>query len=210
MTGPHRSDPELVALHTLRCGGATSMARLAAAVGPVVTVDLEEVVLGLAAQGLVAHASEPFDGWRLTDEGRRTCTERVTAELEQAGARPHVRSAYRDFLALNPRTLEICSDWQVRSRDPLVLNDHTDRTYDAQVLRRLATVDASVQRVCVHLSARLHRFSHYGPRLGAALHRAMQGDARQVADALDSYHTVWFQLHEDLLVTLGRERQGPP
>jgi hypothetical protein len=28
-----------------------------------------------------------------------------------------------------------------------------------------------------------------------------------VADTLDSYHTVWFQLHEDLLVTLGISRE---
>jgi hypothetical protein len=27
-----------------------------------------------------------------------------------------------------------------------------------------------------------------------------------VADSTESYHTVWFQLHEDLLATLGMPR----
>ena len=35
------------------------------------------------------------------------------------------------------------------------------------------------------------------------------GDTRFVASPrVDSYHSVWFELHEDLLATLGFERTG--
>lgn len=88
----------------------------------------------------------------------------------------------------------------------MVLNDHTDRAYDEGVLARLAAVDAEVQPICRNLAARLSRFGQYGPRLAFALDRAQQGDVGFVADGLDSYHSVWFQLHEDLLVTLGINR----
>ena len=35
----------------------------------------------------------------------------------------------------------------------------------------------------------------------------MAGDVTSVADTLDSYHSVWFQLHDDLLVTLDVSRE---
>ena len=53
----------------------------------------------------------------------------------------------------------------------------------------------------------LMRFGLYGTRLTAALERALAGNTAYVTDTLDSYHTVWFQLHEDLLVTLGISRE---
>lgn len=199
-------DPDFIVLHTLRCRGAVSAERLTASVGPLTSGDTEDALLALATRGLVTHDGGVFGGWRLTDAGREADAEWVALELAHADARPAVHAAYGDFLDLNQRTLDICSAWQVRSFEPLVLNDHTDRAYDAGVLRRLATLDAQAQAVCARLAALLHRFSHYGPRLASALDRARQGDLDEVADSLDSYHSVWFQLHEDLLVTLGINR----
>lgn len=201
-------DPDFIVLHTLRCSGAASTERLAASVGPLTSADTEDTLLGLAARGLVTHDRGVFGGWRLTAAGHDADAEWIAVELTRADARTDVHAAYGDFLDLNQRTLDICSAWQVRSFEPLVLNDHTDRAYDTGVLRRLAAVDAQAQAVCARLAARLHRFSHYGPRLAAALDRARQGELDQVADSLDSYHAVWFRLHEDLLVTLGIDRDG--
>lgn len=204
----HR-DADFVVLHALRCCGAASTERLAASLGPLTSSDAEDVLLGLAARGLVTHDRGVFGGWRVTDAGLDVDARWVALELERADAGPEVQAAYDDFLDLNQRTLDICSAWQVRSFDPIVLNDHADKVYDAGVLRRLAKVDAQAQTVCARLAARLHRFSHYGPRLASALDRARRGELDQVSDGLDSYHSVWFQLHEDLLVTLGIERSKP-
>ncbi|NQV20995.1 MAG: hypothetical protein HQ511_06225, partial [Rhodospirillales bacterium] len=42
----------------------------------------------------------------------------------------------------------------------------------------------------------------------AALEKAEDGETEFVSGAkVDSYHTVWFELHEDLLRILGRERE---
>ena len=51
------------------------------------------------------------------------------------------------------------------------------------------------------------RFGLYGTRLTTALERTLGGNIAYVTDTLDSYHSVWFQLHEDLLVTLGISRE---
>ena len=53
----------------------------------------------------------------------------------------------------------------------------------------------------------MRRFERYRVRLTDALVRAEAGALEYIADSTASYHTVWFQLHEDLLVTLGIPRQ---
>jgi hypothetical protein len=76
------------------------------------------------------------------------------------------------------------------------------------VLERLIALDADAQALCARLGAVLQRFSHHGPRLAAALARARSGELDLITDSLDSYHSVWFQLHEDLLVTLTISRDA--
>lgn len=56
------------------------------------------------------------------------------------------------------------------------------------------------------LGAGFNRFGRYRVRLIEALARAQSGELSYVIDSTESYHTVWFQLHEDLLVTLGIPR----
>ena len=205
--GPHRSDSDLVVLHTLRCCGFLSTERLRELLAPVVSVDAEETLLRFAAQGMVRNSGGAFGGWGLTDAGKELDAKWITLELDRAEARRDVQLAYDDFLGLNPVTLDICGDWQIRDAGPpMVLNDHTDRVYDGGVLARLRSVNAAAQPVCARVAGRLQRFAHYGPRLSTALDRARHGELDQVTGSLDSYHSVWFQLHEDLLVTLGLER----
>ena len=207
MSAAHRSEPDLLVLHALRCGGAATTERLESTLGALFTDDVEGLLLDFAAQGLVAHGGGAFGGWRLTDAGRAADAERIGSELDRTGARPVVQAACDGFLPLNQRTLDVCSQWQVRSLQPMVLNDHTDPEYDAGVLAKLEAVDAQVQPVCTELAGRLARFSTYSVRLASALERARRGEQEFVADGLDSYHAVWFQLHEDLLATLGISRE---
>jgi hypothetical protein len=86
------------------------------------------------------------------------------------------------------------------------LNDHTDPDYDAKVLTRLIRIDSLAQDLLTELCAQLDRFAIYQRRLSTALDHTMAGSHSFVADNLDSYHTIWFQLHEDLLTTLGISR----
>ena len=58
-------------------------------------------------------------------------------------------------------------------------------------------------------SEALARFGGYRGRLSNALARAREGGVDWVTrPVIDSYHTVWFELHEDLLATLGRTRSA--
>ncbi|WP_227998562.1 hypothetical protein [Nocardia australiensis] len=200
------ADADLQVLHSLRCVGHASVARVAAATGlpePVV----ESELIAHAAGGNVTHTPGEFGGWGLTDAGRALDAERITDELKNAAARTAVTDAYHRFLALNPELLDLCAAWQMRSvHGVMTTNDHTDPGYDARILERLTDFDHRAQVVCAQLSAAIARFGRYGLRLADALIRARSGALEYVATSTSSYHTVWFQLHEDLLATLGIPR----
>jgi hypothetical protein len=207
MDPSHLNDDSHRVLHTLRCIGSAGDDRLSLASG-LSQVVASECLHQLSNDGLAVLDPGPFGGWSITDAGRLADDQWLGEELDTSGARGKVRDGYQQFLLLNPGLLEICSDWQMRTiGGSPALNDHTDPDYDAAVLSRLFRVDESVQGLLVDLAEAVTRFSVYTGRMEQALRHAMAGDHGYVADRLDSYHTVWFQLHEDLLTTLGMSRE---
>ena len=175
----------------------------------VVTTGLTE----LQVQALVSHEEGPFGGWSITEEGRGQHRVWIDEEMEaRAPARAGVEAAYRQFLDLNETVLDICGEWQMRRiGNGVVINDHADAEDDAAVLDRLFRVDRSARPIIDSLAAAVPRFGRYSERLTTAIERALAGDRAAVTESLDSYHAVWFQLHEDLLVTLDISRHdGPP
>lgn len=138
----------------------------------------------------------------LSPDGRAAANEFARA----TGAAVDVaEAAYESFVPLNQRLLKVCHDWQLQRGG--VPNDHTDPDYDHKVIRRLHDVHAGARRVLVTLVGSLPRFAAYEPRFEAALTQLDGGDRMWFASpACDSYHTVWMQFHEDLLLASGRAR----
>jgi hypothetical protein len=170
-------------------------------------LDVESELIDLAVAGLVTRVPGDFGGWGLTEAGRAEDAERISDELDTAGTRTAVAEAYDDFLVLNPELLDLCTAWQMRSVDGVTtLNDHTDPAYDSRVLDRLTEFNQRADVACADLFAAMLRFQRYQARLTDALTRAKSGALDYVTDSTASYHSVWFQLHEDLLVTLGIPR----
>ncbi|MFC7304340.1 transcriptional regulator [Streptomyces monticola] len=203
---PPRTEADLMVLHALRCGGYSGMARVVTATGLDGSA-VESELIDLAVAGLVTRVAGEFGVWGLTESGRAADAERITGELDSAGARTAVAAAYERFLVLNPELLDLCTAWQLRSVDGVMtVNDHSDPSYDARVLGRFTALQQRATVVCDELSAALARFGRYRDRLAEALDRASAGELDYVADSTASYHTVWAELHEDLLATLGIPR----
>lgn len=204
----HRSDPRLLVLHALRLKGVAGEDAVAGAV----EVDPAEVarrLAELAASDLVVRRDGLLTGWQLTASGREEHERLLAGELDATGSRPEAERAYRRFRTLNPGVLEACSRWQVKEvAGRLVRNDHADLAYDEKVLNDLdhALADGAVP-LFRRLPEALARFGRYGPQLDSALVRARAGEGDYVTKpVLPSFHTVWFELHEDLLATLGLDR----
>jgi DNA-binding MarR family transcriptional regulator len=199
-----QSDSRLLVLHGLRLKGFAEAADVATLVGlepTAVTTELEQLV----ADDLVLYREGRLTGWALTPAGRKAQEQGLQAELRACGARDAIFDAYKRFLDLNNDLLGVCTDWQMK--DEATINDHTDPAYDESVIDKLHELHAKVEPIITDLEATLERYCGYRARLEASLTKLRTGEAEWFTKPLiDSYHTVWFQLHEDLLNTLGIER----
>jgi hypothetical protein len=201
------SDPDLRVAHGLRVRGLTDTPELAQAVGLAPAV-VDVRMADLVESGHARRRDGNMPGWVLTPEGRAHGEARIAEELDAAGEREAVADLYQRFLGVNQGFLSLCTDWQLREVDgEQVLNDHADASHDDSVVARLVEADVVVQSICVQLAERLARFDGYGRRFSDALGRVQAGEVEWFTrPMMDSYHTVWFELHEDLLATLGIER----
>lgn len=195
-------------LHTMRLVGHASLERLAERLER--PPDHVRAVLRVVeSNGWAIARGGHFAGWSLTAAGRRHGEVLLAAELDALGARREVEAVYVEFVAVNQRFLVLCTDWQVRrgASGEQVINDHLDPDWDAEVLDRLSAIHGEVAPLAQRLAAQLGRFEPYERRFAFALDRIEAGEADWFTrPVIDSYHSVWFELHEDLLGTLGRQR----
>jgi hypothetical protein len=118
------------------------------------------------------------------------------------------RNAYERFLTLNVEFLRLCTDWQLKpGNEP---NDHSDAAYDFKVLERLDRLDERAGQLLETLGKTVLRFGSYRSRLTDALEKISDDRAWFASPRCDSYHTVWMQLHEDLLTAVGVDRADEP
>ena len=197
-----------VTLHVLRIKGVAEPDVLVTATGLGVAL-ITSSLADLVARGLAEHRDGVLQGWRPTASGVRRDDAWLGQELEAAGARGALGEAYRSFLVLNPELLRACTAWQLvdAGDGSLSPNDHRDRSYDAGVVAHLAEIHRRAQPILLELTRHLPRFRPYRPRLQTALDHVRAGDGDWFTrPLLDSYHQVWFELHQDLLSTLGLDR----
>ncbi|MFE9322601.1 MarR family transcriptional regulator [Nocardia sp. NPDC052278] len=165
---------------------------------PVEQVD--DYTTALTTEG---HLKQTPAGYRATPQGRDHANELVTQERAAADS-DAVDAAYSEFCVINSDFKALITDWQLRGGTP---NDHSDTAYDADVLDRLRELHHKVRPLIERIGALTERLTMYGPRLDRALQQISNGDLAYVArPIMDSYHTVWFELHEDLIGLAGLTR----
>jgi hypothetical protein len=206
---PHPSDPGFLVLHALRLKGFAEDDVIAGMTG----LDVDDVgrrLKELSGDEQVVRRDGRISGWSLAPSGRASHAELIAAELLAAGARETVQAAYDRFLHVNHEMLAVCTAWQLRDVDGTqAINDHLDGAYDASVIQKLIGIHDRVRPVTADLRAAMERFAAYGARLREALEKVANGETEWFTKpVIDSYHTIWFELHEDLLCTLGIERSS--
>lgn len=194
-------------LHQLRVKGLAVDSAVVEATG-MSEEAVTELLQGLEVEGLVRRRGGSRPGWSLTAPGREEAARLLSEEQASPGLRDHIDACYRRFLALNEPFKQLCTAWQVRDLEAMVLNDHRDATYDADVIDGLGALHDRAVATTHDLTRVLRRFGGYGPRLSSAYRRVRGGDHRWFTTPLiGSYHDVWMELHEDLLLTLGIDRR---
>jgi hypothetical protein len=159
-----------------------------------------------ALQSLVSSGDlqEREGRYRLTRQGRdrlddRLAQERTGLDTDALG------ETYAQFTPLNRELKALTGRWQMRADEP---NDHTDAGYDAAIIAELVRLDERFMPLLDRiLQLSPPRMAGYRARFAAALQRVGEGDHRWLLGAMiDSYHTVWFELHQELFGVLGRSR----
>jgi hypothetical protein len=109
------------------------------------------------------------------------------------------------FLPVNRRLRDVCSAWQTRPDG--TPNDHSDDGYDDTIRDRLDEVHSAIGPVLRRMAAIEPRLAGYRPALQEALDKFDDGQSEWLASPLmDSYHTVWMHLHQELILMLGLTR----
>jgi hypothetical protein len=198
----YQSPSDFVTLHALRIKGFASVSTIC----EMVVLD-EAVVIGvlreLEAAGN-AQFREARSLWQLTPAGRVHHAERLRDDMEAAGLSDRLAEHYHDFLDINTRFKELCGDWQLRQGAP---NDHSDATYDRAVIDRLEALDDQVAPIVVAYGEAFDRLAPYRPRLEAVRARVVAGETKMFTGVMcGSYHDVWMELHEDLILSQGIDR----
>ena len=203
----HVSSPRLLVLHALRLKGIAETQVLVDQTGLDDEVVTDELA-SLTEADLVRERRGRISGHALTPEGKDLGSRLLAEELDACGGRPAVEAAYRDFLGFNDQLLGVCTAWQLRDLDgESHINDHSDPEYDRTVHLRLEELHGRVIPVLDVLASVLDRFDGHRLRLQTALDRVLAGEHDWFTKPMfPSYHSVWFELHEDLLATLGTER----
>jgi hypothetical protein len=191
---------ELQLLQTIRLKGRIRPEDLASAVGEhpaEVAIAVEAAtVAGLLADGKAI---------RLSDDGRARLTELLAAERQDAD-HAAISAAYAEFRGLNQDFKGLVTEWQVKDGEP---NNHDDEEYDSAVLARLVDVHQRITPIIATIAGQLPRLAAYAEKLSVAFSRVQGGDTTWLTrPIIDSYHTVWFELHEELILTRGLTRES--
>jgi len=167
--------------------------------------DVKPILDQLVVDGLAATVAGAY---RLTDTGTSRAAALLATERQAWGVDRAV-AALDAFLALDHRVKDTVTAWQLRGDpDSQVINDHTDAAHDRDVLGRLGALHADAMAWFAAETDGPDRLADYGVRLGRALEQAVGGDQRYVASPrVDSYHGIWFELHEELIRLAGRNRE---
>ena len=146
--------------------------------------------------------------FQLSEDGKAVGREGV-AQDRAAWGEEMATKALDDLLPLDLRMKEIMTDWQMREVDgQQVLNDHTDDEHDAAVLAKFHALHGDSVAWLGQLAAGLNRLSSYVNRLNRAAEEVTNGDTDYLASPrIDSFHNIWFELHEDLILLAGRTRE---
>ena len=159
---------------------------------------------GLVTEGCGERTSGAY---RLTGAGKLRALDVIAADRDRLGtaAADEALDRFRD---LDQRMKAAVTAWQVRTVEgEQTFNDHADHEYDEAVLAQLGAIHDDVVAWVGPVAAGLPRLHGYQTRLSRALELARDGDQRYVASPrVESYHSVWFELHEELIRLAGRRR----
>lgn len=185
-----------------RNGGADSISSISG-------LNLESVIKTLNDGVSLGRLVKIDDTFLLSPAGRMILDSEYSRFCDEIRSHGQFLDAYEKFEIINKELKQLITDWQtIKVGDQIIPNDHSDSEYDEKIIDKLGVIHEKFEPVLAIMVESIGRFANYSAKLIKALEKSEDGELEWVSDAkLDSYHTVWFELHEDLLRLLGRSRE---
>lgn len=198
-------DPNDLALHGL------TLKQLANAEQLAVVLDLGEAEIGAALDQAVTDgkAMAARGAYMITPAGREYLDGVYPEAFAALRADEELVATLNDFEhGINKKNLALMTSWQTITVDGAEQpNDHSDTDYDAKVIDKLAQLHDRATALLTPFADADPGSRRFLARLDEALEKVDQGEHDYVSSVrIDSYHTVWYQMHEHLLRVMGEER----
>ena len=193
--GDPTSITELDVLRVLRLRGFSTIDGLTRSLGVNPLVTMNELVA-------LEHVSyiEAREMYMLSPAGRS----RIDDHIAGADSVTSLRGPYETFLEMNVEFKQLCTDWQIRDGEP---NTHDDENYDRDCIDRLTSLFKGAGPVLNEMSALVPRIGIYRERLNEALDLVAAGTTQRFTGVMcESFHDIWMELHEDLILLQGIDR----
>ena len=195
--------------HLVRHGLAIKKHAAPEAIAEILGLEPDQVRETLEQLATSGRAMQAQGRYTLTPMARMTLDSEYSLLYEDLRNNADFKSGYEGFERLNGNLKALITNWQTMEVGGEQLpNDHSNSDYDAKIIDRLGNLHEQAETIIAKLARGLPRMQIYGEKLLSALEKAEDGDIAWVSDAkIESYHTLWFELHEDLLRLMGRERE---
>lgn len=191
-------------LHTLRVKGRASDEAYAHMLG-IEVADVAQRRVPLVDSGLAVHREGRMSFTSLTPEGKEVHAAMLDQRLADRERRASIEATLEAFLPVNGELKRVCASWQTCADGSP--NTHDDAEYDAAVVQSLSEVNEQATELLRAGVATEPRLGRYADRLDAALSRLQAGESTAFLRPMsESYHDIWMELHEDLLLLAGRAR----
>ncbi|MDQ1499008.1 MAG: hypothetical protein QOI86_2348 [Actinomycetota bacterium] len=197
-------DFEFLTLHCLTMKQLAGPAHVEAIVG----VPAAEAKAALARLVESGDVKEARGNYVLMPAGRERLAGRYGDIYKSVRQSDTFTAGYARFERVNNDLKRLITDWQtITVAGQQTPNDHSDPDYDHKIVDRLGAIHERVEPILDAFAAEVPRLSRHKDRLNAAVDRIFAGEKDYMSGVrVDSYHTVWFELHEDLLRILDTER----
>lgn len=145
--------------------------------------------------------------WQIESAGEEEAAKYREKMLEESGRRDEIIKYCQEFEEINKKFKELVTRWQMKDEGGvLVPNDHKDPDYDFKIIEELNEIHEETKRLISKISEIIPMYKRYISRFENALNRLMEGKLDYMDRARDSYHNIWFELHESLLKLSGMRR----
>jgi hypothetical protein len=198
--GPGFPVDEALVLHVLRLRGFVTSDGFEESIGVHPAEILDDLVAGEFVRFMEARGM-----YALLPAGKERHRE-IVESFAPVAVRAGLALHYESFLALNDRFKELCTRWQMKGEQP---NDHSDAGYDAECIAGLRRLSEDAQPVLAGFGNAVSRMGRYLSRLDDALVAVEAGQTNRFTGVMcSSYHDIWMELHEDLIVLQSIDRSA--